>query len=185
MEGGSRHPPYLKGVRLAESMAVYGLQHKRARLAGKAAQNQRSITCGLRKISDHSERIRVLEADTASIQEEISRIDNALLRAFNVLPTTVAQSQTPRLVKGQWGGIVKGCQEILRQSTSPLDTNTIALLLAAKLKVDISEHSRWKAFRNSVRCTLRRQADKGFIRRIHDPSHSELGRWALVRIPGK
>lgn len=162
-------------------MAVYGLQHKRARLAGEIERLTSLTTRCQGRIEELRQLLGAAQVRLVVANAEMAFIDQALGLVFRTEPTPVRQALTPKTTKVPHGSIIRGCFRLLRETPVPLTTNQIAAKLAEQLNLDVSSRKVWMSYRNSVRNCLRREALKGNVYRLHETKTGGMGSWVLVR----
>jgi hypothetical protein len=166
---------------MGQPLAQYGLQHKRARLAGEIKGLQRKLAKQQAALARLQSEISTLEHDIASHSQDLSTLDIALQTLFQVEPSPHVRETWPKAHRADWGAVTRMALRLLREAGGQtVLTGTLVKAIAERLDLSLESSEDWAGFRKTVRTALKQLTYRGVIRRLHAQQTSEEGQWALA-----
>lgn len=159
---------------MANSMAVKGLLHWRARLAGNIEQLQAANRSRQTKILLLQRQIEAVEDRIVGMQASIESATEVSRVAFGVkLPVIVPRKTYPKRHYTSWGGLTRSILEELKTSQDmPLTSMEICHRLNVTLTLNL-DPTGIQQFNRSVGYTLKRLANRGTVGRVKKPNAPE------------
>lgn len=152
---------------MAHSMAIYGLYHLRARLAGEIDALEERNRARATKIALMQATVETTNTKIAELRAAINHATEAGQAAFGVdLSSTVPRRTYPKKHYTSWGGLTRSILEELKTSReSALTSMDLSQLLNVRLCLELDLPGLYLLNR-SVGYTLKRLANKGVVNRV-------------------
>lgn len=151
---------------MAKEMALYGLQHWRARVAGQVTQleewNQRNFAA----IEKLHQRITANEQKIAALKSLLDVANETALSAFgSQLPVPIPRKTYPKNHFISWGGITRSTISALVEARGvAMTTSQIAMLINQSLNLNL-DPTKMRMLQDSIGDALRTMLKKGIVER--------------------
>jgi hypothetical protein len=167
---------------MADKMVVYGLRHKRNRLAGEITTLERRNHKNEVKIAALQSRVANNLTKIATFRSQIDVLRDAALVGFaSNLPAAISRQIYVKHHFVEWGEVTRATLRLLRTSmASPLTSIEIAIAIDTSHKLNLSDEDLTKLSR-TVLSTLKRLRGKGVVKHGRvAASVGEYSSWVLA-----
>lgn len=171
---------------MADSMAVKGLLHWRARQAGNIEQLRAANRLRQTKILLLQRQMEAVEGRIVEIQASIESATEVGRIAFGVkLPVTVPRKTYPKRHYTSWGGLTRSILEELKTSQDvPLTSMEICFRLNVTLALQL-DPAGIQQFNRPVGYTLKRLANRGIVGHGKKPDAPERSVSWVIKVTQK
>lgn len=169
---------------MADKMVVYGLRHKRNRLAGDITTLETRNHENNRKIEVLQARVAENLAKIATYRSQIDALKDAALLGFATnLPAAISRQTYPKHHFVEWGEATRATLRLLKTAMGkPLTSIEIAVAIETAHSLNLSDENLTK-LRKTVTSTLKRLREKGVVKHARiATSPGGYSTWVLAEL---
>ena len=166
---------------MAKKMAVYGLQHWRARVAGQITQldewNRRNVAA----IEKLNQRIAANEQKIKGLRSLLDVANETAISAFgSQLPPPIPRKTCPKNHFTSWGGITRSTLKALTEAKGvAMTTSQIAIFIDQSLSLSL-DPTKMRMLQDSIGDALRTLLKKGIVQRTKKADASgKFASWVI------